>query len=194
MYTRRGYADKHVSDLDLRAIDQTLALDYTARKARDIVLAVAVHTRHLGRLAANQRTACLTASVGNTRNDGLDLGRFVMADGHIVEEQQRLGTLCQYVVHAHGHGIDTDRIVLVHRKGDLEFGADTVGTAYQNRLPDIERRQIEHAAEGAYVAHDTRARGRSDMRLYSAHHFVSGFEIHAGLFITFSHNLILFLH
>ena len=47
-------------------------------------------------------------------------------------------------------------------------------------------------AESADVAHHTQTRGRGHMLFDAPHHFVSGFEIHAGLFITLSHSNIWF--
>ena len=51
-----------------------------------------------------------------------------------------------------------------------------------------QRREIEHSAEGADVTHHAQPRGRSHVFLDAAHHFVSGLEVHTGLFITFRHN------
>ena len=46
-----------------------------------------VHARHLGRLAAYERTARLTAPLGHAADDALDLDRFVVPHGHIIEEK-----------------------------------------------------------------------------------------------------------
>ena len=106
---------------------------------------------------------------------------------------QRLGALRQHVIDAHGHGVNADRIVLVHLEGQLELGAHAVGAAYEHRLLHIQGREVEHPAESADVAHHTRTRGRSHVLLDAPHHFIPGFEIHAGLFITLSHSNIWFI-
>ena len=183
----RRHAHQHVADPNLRAVDQPLLLDHAHRESGDVVLAVGIHARHLGRLAAHQRAAGLAAALGDARHDGLDLPGLVAAHGHIVEEQQRLGPLRQHVVDAHGHGVDADGVVLVHGERQLELGAHAVGAAHQHRFLHLERREVEHAPEGADVAHHAQARSRRHVLLDAPHHFVSGLEIHAGLFITFSH-------
>ena len=187
MDARRGDPDQHVAGLDLRPVDEPAAFDDAHREPRDVVLAAFVHARHLGRLTAYERTARLTAPLGHAADDALDLDRFVVPHGHIIEKKERLGTLSQHVVDAHRHGIDADRIVFVQREGQFELGSHAVGTAYEHRLLDSESRQIEHAAEGADRTHDARARRRSDVLLDAADHLVTGFEIHAGLLITFCH-------
>ena len=78
--------------------------------------------------------------------------------------------------------------MLIHLESQLELGSHAVGTAHEHRLLDIKRREIEHSAEGADVTHHAQPRGRSHVFLDAAHHFVSGLEVHTGLFITFRHN------
>ncbi len=160
VHAARGDAHQHVAGPDLRTVDELRLLDDAHRETGDVVLALGVHARHLGRLAAHQRTARLTAAVGDARDDGLDLLGFVVPHGHIVEEHQRLGTLRQHVVDAHGHGIDADRVVLVHLEGQLELGSHAVGTAHEHRLLHLQGREVEHAAECTDVAHHAQARGR----------------------------------
>ncbi len=187
MYAARRYADQSIAHGHLRGVDELRALYNAAREARDVVLSAAVHARHLGSLAADKRAARLPAALRHAGDDSFDLGRIVMADGHVVEEEQRLGALRQHVVDAHGHGIDADRVVLVHLEGEFEFGAHAVGAAYQNRLLNGEFRQVEHASESAYVAHSAEACGRCHMRLDASDDLVSGFEIDTGFFVTFCH-------
>ena len=191
VHAARRDADQHVARLDLRAVDQLRLLDHADRKARDVVLALRIHARHLGRLAAHQRAAGLTAALGHAADDGFDLLRLVVAHGHVIEEHQRFRALRQHVVHAHGHGINADRVVLVHLERQLELGAHAVGAAHQHRLLHVQRRKVEHAAEGADIAHHAQTRGRRDVLLDAPHHFVSGFEVYAGLLITLCHYSLL---
>ena len=192
VHAARRNAHQHVARPDLRTVDQLRLLHNAHRESGDVVFALGVHARHLGGLAAHQRTAGLTAAVGDTRDDGLDLLGFIAPHGHVVEEHQRFGALRQHVVDAHGHGINADRVVLVHLEGQLEFGSHAVGPAHEHRFLHLEGREVEHTAEGADVAHHTQTRGRGHMLFDAPHHFVSGFEIHAGLFITLSHSNIWF--
>ena len=188
MDTARRDTHQHVAHTHLRTVDQARLLDHAAREARNIVLAAGIHARHLGRFAADECTAGLTAAFGHTRHDRFDLRRLVVPHGYIIQEEERLGPLRQHVVHAHSHGVDADRVVLIHLESQLELGSHAVGTAHEHRLLDIKRREIEHSAEGADVTHHAQPRGRSHVFLDAAHHFVSGLEVHTGLFITFRHN------
>ena len=192
MHAGGGKADQHVAFDNRGTIDYGGLLGHAHGETGQIVLVLVVHARHLGGLAAHQRTAGLTAAVGDTRDDGLDLLGFVAPHGHVVEEHQRFGALRQHVVDAHGHGINADRVVLVHLEGQLEFGSHAVGPAHEHRFLHLEGRKIEHTAEGADIAHHTQTRGRGHMLFDAPHHFVSGFEIHASLFITLSHSNIWF--
>ncbi len=139
VHAARRDADQHVARGDLRAVDELLLLDDAHREAGDVVLAVGVHARHLGRLAAHERAARLTAALGDARDDRLDLPGFVVSHGHVVEELQRLGALRQHVVDAHGHGVDADRVVLVHLERQLELRAHAVGAAHEHRFLDLQR-------------------------------------------------------
>jgi hypothetical protein len=56
------------------------------------------------------------------------------ADGKIIKKKQRLGTLNDDIVDAHGHQIDAHGVVFVHHEGDLELGAHTVGGTHQHGL------------------------------------------------------------
>ena len=57
-----------------------------------------------------------------------------MPQCYVVQEDEGLGALGQDIVHAHGHGVDADGVVLVHCKCDLEFRTYTVGAAHQHGL------------------------------------------------------------
>ena len=187
VHAARGDAHQHIAGPDLRSVDELRFLDHADRETGDVVLALGVHARHFGRLAADQRTTRLAAAVGNATHDGFDLLGFVMAYGDIVEEHQGLGTLRQHVVDAHGHGIDADRVVLVHLERQLELRAHAVGTAHQHRLLHVQRREVEHASECTDIAHHAQARGRCHVFLDAPHHFVSSLEVHTGLLITLCH-------
>ena len=192
MHTARRDTHQYVARLDLRSVDQLRFLHDADRKSGDVVFAFGIHARHLGGLAAHQRTAGLAAAVGDTRNDGFDLLGFVAPHSHIVEEHQRFCALRQHVVDAHGHGVDTDCVVLVHLEGQLEFGSHAVGSAHEDRFLHPKGREVEHSAESADIAHYAQTRGRRNVFFDAPHHFVSGFEVHAGFFITLSHSNLWF--
>ena len=114
----------------------------------------------LGHFPADKSAARLTAALADTRDD---LGHVLLAqlaDGDVVQEEQRLGAAGQDVVHAHGDQVDADRAVLAGELGHLELGAHAVGARNQQRLFHALRRgDAEQPAETADVAHDLGAVG-----------------------------------
>ena len=112
----------------------------------------------LGHLAADERAARLTATLADA---GDDLGHVLLAqlaDGDVVQEEQRLGAARQDVVDAHGHQVDAHGAVLAGQLGNLELRAHAVGAGNQQRLGHVlGRRDAEQAAEAADVADDLRA-------------------------------------
>ena len=70
-----------------------------------------------------------------------------MPYGHVIQEDERFRALGEDVIHTHCHGVYAYGVVLVHRKGYLEFGSDAVGTAYQYRFLDSEGGEVEHSSE-----------------------------------------------
>ena len=65
------------------------------------------------RLTADQRTACLLATLRHTGHDRRNLLRIVLATGNIVKEKQRLAAGTCNIVHTHGNTVNTDRVMLV---------------------------------------------------------------------------------
>ena len=95
----------------------------------------------LGRLAAEQRTAGDHAALGDAGDDRTDPFRDGAAHGDVVLEEQRFGAADDEVVDHHGHQVQADGVVDVHRLGDGEFGTDAVGGGRQDRfaVPAAER-------------------------------------------------------
>ncbi len=86
-----------------------------------------------------------------------------MADGNVIEEEQRLGAGGEDVVHAHGDEILTDRLVTVEDLGKHELGAHAVRAGDEDRvLHVLERGSGEQAAETTDAADDLRAVGLLD--------------------------------
>ena len=191
MYSRGGDSHEHVAGLDLGSVDEFGLLDHSCGVARNVIFPVSVHSRHFGGLAANEGATGLAASLCDSGHDGLDLGRDVLADSHIVEEEQRFGTLCEDVVHAHCDSINSDGVMLVHCKCKFQFRSDTVGAAHEDRLLDVQCREVEHASERADVAHHPRAGCGGYVFLDTADDVVSGFEAYACFLIIYCHITII---
>ena len=64
----RGQAQDDVADLNVFAGDDLLAIDHAHNESREIVFAIGIESRHLRRLAANQRAAVVLAGI----SDALD--------------------------------------------------------------------------------------------------------------------------
>ena len=170
----------HVARLDGAAVDDVALLDDADREAREIVLAALVHARHLGGLAPDQRAARLLAAGGNALDD-LGRGRHVeLAAGVVVEEEQRLGALGEYVVDAHRHEIDAYRVVAPDLQRELQLGAHPVGARDQHRLAVIAR-DLEQRPETPDAGEHAFAQRFPGERLDVFDEFVPGVEVHAGV-------------
>ncbi len=133
-----GDSHQHIPGLDLRAVNEFGFLHDTCGVARDVIFTVGIHSGHFGRLAAHEGASGLTASFRDSGHDGFDDLRTGLPLSHIVKEHKRFRPLCQNIVHAHRHGVDADGVMLVHRERQLEFRADSVRSADQNRFLDVQ--------------------------------------------------------
>ncbi len=75
MEATRGQAKQNIPLFDVSAIDQLFFLDHAHGKPRQIILAGLVKPGHFGRLAAEQSTAGLSATLGHPLDDGGHLFR-----------------------------------------------------------------------------------------------------------------------
>ena len=101
------------------------------------------------------------------------------ADGDVVLQEQRLGAAHHQVVDDHGDEVEADGVVLVHRLGDGQLGADAVGRGGQHRLaiPAAQREQPGEAAEtAAHLGSGRLARQRFE-QFDGA---VTSFDVHPG--------------
>ena len=74
MQARRCQADQHVTHPHIAPVDDRITLDDPDREARQIEIAAAVQTRHLGGVTTDQSTAGLATGRGNARDQrhGID--------------------------------------------------------------------------------------------------------------------------
>ena len=121
-----GEAENDVSGFDRVAGQRLRALDGADAEAGEVVIALGIHARHLRRLAADERTAGLPATVGNRSDDRLCDGRIELPGREIVEEEERLGALDDEIVGAHRDEVDADAGMIARIDGELELGADSV--------------------------------------------------------------------
>ncbi len=153
-------ADEHVALLHAFGVEHLRAVDNADGEAGQVIVVRVHHAGVLSHFPTHERATRLTASLADA---GDDLGHMLLAqlaDGDVVQEEQRLGAAGEDVVHAHGHQVDAHGAVLAGELGDLELRAHAVGARNQQRLFHILRRgDAEQPAEPADVAHDLRTVG-----------------------------------
>ena len=114
----------------------------------------------LGHLAADERAARLATALADARHDFRHMLAAQLADCDVVQEEQRLGTAGEDVVHAHGDKVDAHRAMLADELSHLELGAHAIGARHEQRVfHPLRRRDGEQAAEAADVAHNLGAVG-----------------------------------
>jgi hypothetical protein len=105
-----------------------------------------------------------------------------LAAGEIVEKEQRLGALHQDVVDTHRYKIDADGVVAVHVEGELQLGADAVGTRHQHRFA-IALGHLEQGTEAADARQHAVAQGGTGERLDAFDQGVAGVDVDTGVAI-----------
>ena len=143
---------------------QLRALGHTHREAHEVEVARRHGIRVLGHLAADERAAGAPTSIGDATDDRVDHLRHQLADGDVVEEEERLGTLRRNVVGGTDQ-VDADRVVPVHHPGDQRLRTDAVGGRHHHRIALRELAEREQPAEATDVAHDLGSEGGPDVRL-----------------------------
>jgi hypothetical protein len=164
---------------DRRTVDDPILLDHPDREPGQVVLADRVHPGHLGGLAADQRAA---GDLAAQRDAADHLGRDLdveLAAGVVVEEEQRPRALDQDVVDVHRHQVLADRVVAPERKGELELGADAVGSGDQHRCA-VTLRDLEQRTESADAAEYPGDRGAPRQRLDALDQRRAGCDRYAG--------------
>jgi hypothetical protein len=144
-----GEPQHDVARRDAAAVDHRAALDGANREAREVVVAVGVHARHLGRLAADQRATGLAAAARDARDDGAALCHGQLPRRVVVEEEERLGALDDEVVDAHGDEVDADVVVQPGLDRDLELGPDAIRRRDDQRVREAGGLQVEERPEAA---------------------------------------------
>ena len=118
------------SPADLRALPEA-DIPALCQEIRQVM--VDTVSRNGGHLASN--LGAVELSVAMHRVFDCPHDHFIFDVGHqsyvhklLTGRYERFGTLREHVVDAHCNHILSDRIVLIHHEGQLELGADSVGT------------------------------------------------------------------
>ncbi len=182
-------ADDDVSGADGLARDELALLHATDDGADEIVFAGGIKAGHLSRLAAEKSHLVLLAGLAETGDhvlelDGIDLGR---AD--VVHEEERLRALNEDVVDAVVDDVLADSVVLVHHRGNLELGADTVSRRNEDHA--LACRNLVKTAECTDAADDVGGFCGSDHLLDGSYGIHLDININTGLGVC---GLRLFCH
>ena len=162
------------------ARQQMPALRGADREAGEVVVALAVQSGHLRRLAAHQGAARLVAARGDAGDHLPRLARVQPAGREVIQEEQRFGALHHDVVHAHRHQIDADGVMDAGLDRHLELGADAVGAGDQHRIGKSRGLQVEQRTEAAQPAHHAAPIRRPRERLDRLHQRIGRRDVHAG--------------
>ena len=100
------------------------------------------------RLAAHQRTTGLAATRRDAADELGDLGRVELADGHVVEEGERLRAACRRRRRRTSPRGRSRSCRTGRARGDRRLGPDAVGRGDQQRLP-VALRDGERATKAA---------------------------------------------
>ena len=107
--------------------------------------------------------------------------RVELADGHVVEEEERPRAVADDIVGAHRHQVAADAVAAAEQARDLGLGADAVGGTHQHG-PAITGRQLQRGTEPAQPTQQVvgAGAGRHDALAQQAHRAVARRHVHAG--------------
>ena len=179
----RGQADQHVARHDRTPVDQLRFLNNADDEAGDVVLAVGVEARHLGRLSADERAPILPARARDAGDNLFRDNRRQPPGGEVIEKEERLCALDEDVVHAVVDEIGPDGVVASRHEGHLQFRSDAIDARDEHRILIPIAVETEQAAERADVREHARRERRSRERPDAADDFVAGVDVDAGVFV-----------
>ena len=107
----RRQAENDVAGFDSAAIDHLRAFDDADDTTSEIVLAFAVHSRHLRSLSADQSAAGRATSFGKTGEQLIEDARLQFLRADVIEKKKRARAENGNVVHAMIHKIGADGVV-----------------------------------------------------------------------------------
>mmetsp|Transcript_30321 Transcript_30321/g.90476 ORF Transcript_30321/g.90476 Transcript_30321/m.90476 type:complete len:759 (+) Transcript_30321:306-2582(+) len=180
VHARRAEADEHVSGSDLFEAGQDVsALHGADGEPGQVVVTGRVHARHLGRFAADERTAARCTAARDAAHDLAGALDVEGARGEVVEEEERLRALHDQVVDHHRHQVDADGPVLAGGLSDDQLSPDSVGARNEDRVLVPRRARVEEPTEPADRPHHAGAVGRLCERLDVVHERVARVDRHS---------------
>ena len=134
MKTAGRKPDQNISGDNGLRIENSFTFDDSDDEASQIIFTFGKITGMLSGFAPDQYTARLTTACGNTPHNHLGDIDVKLAADEVVQEEKRLGTLSDDIIHTHGHKIDADGVVFLHHEGDLQLGPDAIRGRNQHRV------------------------------------------------------------
>ena len=184
MDARARQAQDHVAGADVSGIEHLGAIDDAHGEAGQIVVVRAHDAGVLGHLAAHERAARQLAAVGHAFHDLRHVLGLDVPDGHVIQEEQRLGAGGQDVVHAHGHQVLAHRLVTVQQLGEHELGAYAIRARDEDGILHVlQRGGGEEPAEAADTAHNLGTVGCGNHLLDGVHRAAALGGVHAGVLV-----------
>ena len=182
VHAAAGQTQHHVAGLDFFSGQDFGFLDRTHCKTGQIVFAFRVHARHFSGLAAYQCTAAELTALGNAADHRSGNFHIELAAGKVVEKKQRLGTLHQHVIDAHGHQVYAYGVVHIPFKGQAQFGAHAIRAADQHRL-FVALGHFKQCAKAADACQHTFTHGFFGQWLDAFDQRVARVDVNAGVFV-----------
>ena len=179
MNTRGRQRDHYVSGFHGLVVNDLCLVHDTRGISGQVIVIFGHHPGMLRCLAADQRAAGLDAALADALDDLCNPLGHILSAGDIVQEEQGLRAAADDIVHAHGHAVNTDGIVLVHQQGNFQLGAHAVGAGYQHRFLHAGHIRLEQSAESAHIRADPGGLCPLDMLFHQLNRLVTGSDINA---------------
>ena len=142
-----------------------------------------VEAGHGGSLATQERTTRSAAALGDPRERLFRQVRVLLPHGEVVEEDQGFGPLHHQVVHDHRDAVDPHDIEAGEEGGELQLGADAVGSGDEDRFV-VALGGLEEAGEAPYGGEHLGPEGPASDILHPVDEAFVLFEVHAGASIA----------
>src|SRR5450631_514257 len=127
MQPARRHGDDDIVVAHTMRTEHGIFFDNAGTSAGEVVLVGFEQTRMFRGFTTDQCATRLATAFSNASHDRRDAFGHDLAAGDVVGHEERFGATHHEVIDDHGDEVDPDRVVLVHRLCDGDFGPDTVG-------------------------------------------------------------------
>ena len=182
MRSARCEADESVARGNRLTVDDLVVLHDADAETGEVVVALRVKARHLGRFSAGQGAAREFTAFGDALDDAFGNVDVQCAGGIVVEKQERLGAGNQDVVDAHSHQILADLVMAAGVNGEFELGADAVRTGDED-WPLVSSRNLGERRKAAEATQHFRAPRGFAGGCDTLNEFVTGVDVDTGVAI-----------